>query len=124
MRPVLRLDGRAALAIVNEEGELKGYRVRLRVVEEYNVAFELSEEAKARAEAEVSASDTPPRTQVVSVRRRLITAMTLHIAVIHGGWDVARRSATDSEVASVEVRAGPCQTISVGPAVRLIERVG
>jgi hypothetical protein len=43
------------LAVGTEEPELKGYRVRLRVVEEYDVALlaESSEGAKARAEAEI-----------------------------------------------------------------------
>ena len=45
------------LAVGTEEPELKGYRVRLRVVEEYDVALlaESSEGAKARAEAEIRA---------------------------------------------------------------------
>jgi hypothetical protein len=34
------------------EGAMKGYRVRLRVVEEYEVAL-LAEDAKARAEADI-----------------------------------------------------------------------
>jgi len=40
---------------LDEEPEVKGYRVRLRVVEEYDVALlaESSEDAKAQAEAEV-----------------------------------------------------------------------
>ena len=44
---------------MNEERELKGYRVRLRVVEEYDVALlaESPEEAKALAEAEVCGGD-------------------------------------------------------------------
>ena len=43
------------LAVGTEEPELKGYRVRLRVVEEYDVALlaESLEDAKARAEADV-----------------------------------------------------------------------
>jgi hypothetical protein len=43
------------LAVGTEEPELKGYRVRLRVVEEYDVALvaESSEDAKARAEADI-----------------------------------------------------------------------
>jgi hypothetical protein len=51
------LDGRAATRADHRErgGELKGYRVRLRVVEEYDVALlaESSEDAKAQAEDEV-----------------------------------------------------------------------
>lgn len=41
--------------VVSEEPKLEGYRVRLRVVQEYDVALlaESSEHAKARAEAEV-----------------------------------------------------------------------
>jgi hypothetical protein len=41
--------------VADEEPELKGYRVRLRVVEEYDVALlaESPEDAKVRAEAEV-----------------------------------------------------------------------
>ena len=44
---------------MKEESELKGYRVRLRVVEEHDVALlaESPEEAKALAQAEVSGSD-------------------------------------------------------------------
>ena len=40
---------------MDEERDLKGYRVRLRVVEEYEVALlaESSEDAKSRAEEEV-----------------------------------------------------------------------
>ncbi len=40
---------------MDEEPEVKGYRVRLRVVEEYDVALlaESFEDAKAQAEAEV-----------------------------------------------------------------------
>ena len=40
-------------------GDLKGYRVRLRVVEEYDVALlaESPDDAKRRAEAEVRAGD-------------------------------------------------------------------
>jgi hypothetical protein len=43
------------LAVGTEEPELKGYRVRLRVVEEHDVALlaESSEDAKARAEADI-----------------------------------------------------------------------
>jgi hypothetical protein len=43
------------LAVGTDEPELKGYRVRLRVVEEYDVALlgESPEDAKARAEEEV-----------------------------------------------------------------------
>jgi hypothetical protein len=43
------------LAVGTEEPELKGYRVRVRVVEEYDVALlaESSEDAKARAEADI-----------------------------------------------------------------------
>jgi hypothetical protein len=57
------------------EGGTKGYRVRLRVVEEYDVALlaESAEDAKARAEADVrggvefeSIEDSWPE-QVVSV---------------------------------------------------------
>jgi hypothetical protein len=42
-------------AVGTEERELKGYRVRLRVVAEYDVALlaESSEDAKARAEADI-----------------------------------------------------------------------
>jgi hypothetical protein len=44
-----------ALAVGTDEPEVKGYRVRLRVVEEYDVALlaESSEDAKARAEADI-----------------------------------------------------------------------
>ena len=43
---------------MDEEPEVKGYRVRLRVVEEYDVALlaESFEDAKAQAEAEVRGS--------------------------------------------------------------------
>jgi hypothetical protein len=43
------------LAVRTDEPELSGYRVRLRVIEEYDVALlaESSEDAKARAEADV-----------------------------------------------------------------------
>jgi hypothetical protein len=43
------------LAVGTEEPELKGYRVRLRVVEEFDVALlaESAEDAKVRAEADV-----------------------------------------------------------------------
>jgi hypothetical protein len=43
------------LVVGTEEPELKGYRVRLRAVEEYDVALlaESSEDAKARAEADI-----------------------------------------------------------------------
>jgi hypothetical protein len=49
LRPLVELD------VGTEEPELKGYRVRLRVVEEFDVALlaESSEDAKSRAEAEV-----------------------------------------------------------------------
>jgi hypothetical protein len=44
--------------LLNEQPELKGYRVRLRVVQEYDVALlaESSDDAKVRAEAEVRES--------------------------------------------------------------------
>lgn len=43
------------LAVRTDEPELSGYRVRLRVIEEYDVALlaESSEDAKARAEADI-----------------------------------------------------------------------
>jgi hypothetical protein len=43
------------LAVATEEPELKGYRVRLRVVKEFDVALlaESSEDATARAEADI-----------------------------------------------------------------------
>jgi hypothetical protein len=43
------------LGVGTEEPELKGFRVRLRVVEEYEVALlaKSAEDAKARAEADV-----------------------------------------------------------------------
>jgi hypothetical protein len=43
------------LAVGTEEPDLKGYRVRLRVVKEFDVALlaESAEDAKAQAEAEV-----------------------------------------------------------------------
>jgi hypothetical protein len=52
VRPLRQL---GVLAVGPEEPELKGYRVRLRVVEEYDVALlaESSEDAKARAEADI-----------------------------------------------------------------------
>jgi hypothetical protein len=41
--------------VATEDPELKGYRVRIRVVEEYDVALlaESSEDARARAEADI-----------------------------------------------------------------------
>ena len=47
------------LAVGTEGPELKGYRVRLRVVEEYEVALlaELPEDAKARADADIRGGD-------------------------------------------------------------------
>jgi hypothetical protein len=46
---------RVESAVGPEEPELKGYRVRLRVVEEFDVALlaESAEDAKVRAEADV-----------------------------------------------------------------------
>lgn len=45
--------------IALNEGQLKGYRVRLRVVEEYDVALlaESPDDAKARAEADLRRGD-------------------------------------------------------------------
>jgi len=53
----MRLRPLGVLAVGTEEPELKGYRVRLRVVEEYDVALlaDSPADAKARAEAEVRA---------------------------------------------------------------------
>ena len=62
--------------VVSEKRQLNGYRVRLRVVEEYDVALlaESPDDAKARAEAaRLRRSETGGRLQLLQVRLRSST---------------------------------------------------
>src|SRR6266511_2221193 len=69
-----RCAARAGIAL-SEERQLNGYRVRLRVVEEYDVALlaESPDDAKARAKADIAeaptskTSRTAGRKEIVSV---------------------------------------------------------
>jgi hypothetical protein len=78
---------------LSEARQLNGYRVRLRLVEEYDVALlaESPDDAKARAEADLrnrsGASDLFRSTHVVDPWLRLIAAMNRWACALRDFWD-------------------------------------